>query len=68
MAILGATDVLMEVVLYGCIGVLAGAFHARLAGTKKATVVLNYVACTVYVVLAVVIITEFLMTKPFPAA
>jgi threonine/homoserine/homoserine lactone efflux protein len=68
MAMLGATDVVMEIILYGCIGVLAGAFHARMAGTKKATVVLNYVACTVYFVLAVVIVAEFLMTKPFSAA
>jgi threonine/homoserine/homoserine lactone efflux protein len=52
MAVLGAIDVLMEIVLYGCIGILAGSFHARLTGSTKATTTLNYIACTVYVVLA----------------
>lgn len=52
MAMLGAINVLMEVVLYGGIGILAGTFHARFMGAAKATVVLNYVAATVYVILA----------------
>ncbi|QFZ18777.1 LysE family translocator [Saccharothrix syringae] len=52
MGVLGAVNVLTEVVLYGTIGVLAGSFHARFTGESKATAVLNYVACAVYVVLA----------------
>ncbi|WP_437035152.1 LysE family translocator [Streptomyces sp. enrichment culture] len=61
MAVLGAINVLMEVVLYGCIGMLSGFFHARLTGSTKATVALNYVACAVYVVLAAVIVVEILL-------
>ena len=37
MAMLGAINVLMEVVLYGGIGILAGTFHARFMGAAKAT-------------------------------
>ncbi|MFI8191244.1 LysE family translocator [Streptomyces sp. NPDC085946] len=61
MALLGAIDILMEVILYGGIGVLAGFFHARLVDSTKATAVLNYLACTVYVVLAGTIFVEFLL-------
>ncbi|WP_020135959.1 LysE family translocator [Streptomyces sp. 351MFTsu5.1] len=61
MAILGAIDILMEVILYGSVGVLAGYFQARLAGSTKATAVLNYMACTVYVVLAGTITGEILL-------
>ncbi|GAA3503281.1 LysE family translocator [Streptomyces prasinosporus] len=61
MAVLGAINVLMEVVLYGCIGVLSGFFHARLVGSTKVTAVLNYAACTVYIVLATAIIIEILL-------
>lgn len=61
MGILGAIDILMEVILYGSIGVLAGYFQARLAGSTKATAVLNYMASTVYVVLAATITGEILL-------
>ncbi|MFB7029462.1 MULTISPECIES: LysE family translocator [unclassified Streptomyces] len=61
MAVLGAINVLMEVVLYGCAGVLSGFFHARLTGSTKATAVLNYAASGVYVVLAVAISVEVLL-------
>ncbi|MFF9607218.1 LysE family translocator [Streptomyces sp. NPDC014684] len=61
MAVLGAIDILMEVILYGCIGVLAGFFHARLVDSTKATAVLNYSACTVYVALAGTIFGEVLL-------
>ncbi|MFJ4948482.1 LysE family translocator [Streptomyces sp. NPDC088760] len=61
MAILGAIDILMEVILYGCIGILAGFFHARLVDSTRATAVLNYIACTVYVVLAGTIFGELLL-------
>jgi threonine/homoserine/homoserine lactone efflux protein len=52
MAMLGAVDILMEIILYGCIGILAGSFHARLVGSTKATTVLNYIASAVYIALA----------------
>ncbi|MFJ7150867.1 LysE family translocator [Streptomyces sp. NPDC100445] len=61
MALLGAIDIGMEVVLYGSIGVLSGFFHARLVDSTRATAVLNYIACAVYVVLAVTIFTEILL-------
>ncbi|MER5373376.1 LysE family translocator [Streptomyces sp. NPDC002553] len=63
MAILGAIDILMEIILYGGIGVLAGFFQARLVGSTKATAVLNYIACAVYVVLAVTICGEIVVTR-----
>lgn len=61
MALLGAINVLMEIILYGCIGVLAGSFHARLTGSTKATAVLNYAASAVYIVLATAIFVEVLL-------
>ncbi|MDH6521493.1 threonine/homoserine/homoserine lactone efflux protein [Streptomyces sp. SAI-135] len=61
MTVLGAINVLMEVLLYGSIGVLAGFFHARLTGSTKATTALNYSACAVYVVLAAAITVEILL-------
>ncbi|MER5717406.1 LysE family translocator [Streptomyces sp. NPDC002132] len=61
MVALGAINVLMEMILYGCIGVLAGFFHERLTDSRKATVVLNYAACAVYVVLAAAITVEILL-------
>jgi threonine/homoserine/homoserine lactone efflux protein len=64
MAVLGVINVLMEVILYGCIGVLSGFFQARLTGSTKATAVLNYAACTVYVVLATAITVEILLARP----
>ncbi len=61
MTILGAINVLMEIILYGSIGILSGFFHARLTGSTKATAVLNYTACTVYVALAAAITVEILL-------
>ena len=61
LAMLGAVNVLTEVVLYGGLGVFAGAFHARLDRSRKSTAVLNYIACLVYVGLAIAIVTEVLM-------
>ncbi|WP_017586212.1 LysE family translocator [Nocardiopsis ganjiahuensis] len=58
LAMLGAVDVLVEMVLYGGVGVLAGSFHARLSGSSKAVAVLNYAASAVYFVLATAIIAE----------
>lgn len=60
LALLGAVNVLAEVVLYGAIGLLAGAFHSRFIGTRGAGAVLNYIAGGVYLVLAIVVVTELL--------
>lgn len=57
---LGAVNVLMEVVLYGTIGVLAGVFQARLLGSRTVVAVSNYVAGAVYLVLAGVVAVEVL--------
>jgi threonine/homoserine/homoserine lactone efflux protein len=61
MAFLGAVDILMEIVLYGGIGVLSGAFHTRLLNSTKATATLNYAACSVYVVLAATIFSDVML-------
>ena len=47
-----------EVLLYGTVGVLAGVFHSRFRGSRKAGVVFSYIAGAVYVVLAGVIAAE----------
>lgn len=60
LAMLGAVNVATEVALYGSIGVLAGYFHSRFHGRKRAGVTLTYLAAAVYVVLAVVIAAETL--------
>ncbi|MDL5198714.1 LysE family translocator [Streptomyces sp. ALI-76-A] len=61
MTLLGAINVLMEVILYGCIGLLSGFFQARVTGSTKATAALNYAACSVYIVLASAITLEILL-------
>jgi len=58
LAMLGAVNVLTEVVLYGAIGVLAGSLHARLTGSRRAASAVSLVAGTVYVALAVAIVVE----------
>lgn len=58
MALLGGVDVLIELIIYGAVGLFAGVFHMRFAGNRKATVLLNYTACAVYILLAGVVIVE----------
>ncbi|MFC7485867.1 LysE family translocator [Knoellia sp. CPCC 206453] len=60
LALLGAVNVLAEVVLYGTIGLLAGTFHSRFSGSRGASAALNYIAGGVYLVLALVVVTELL--------
>ena len=60
LAMLGAVNVLSEVLLYGSIGVLAGAFHSRFMGSRRAGAALSYLAGAVYVALAFVIAAELL--------
>lgn len=58
LAMLGAVNVLTEVLLYGGIGMLAGGLHSRFGGARGASAVLSYVAGAVYLALAIVILTE----------
>ncbi|MDJ0363463.1 LysE family translocator [Rhodococcus sp. H29-C3] len=58
MALLGAIDVLIEVILYGGIGLLAGVFQSRFMASEKATSILNYAAGAVYLGLAASILVE----------
>lgn len=58
LALLGAVNVAMEVILYGAIGVLAGSFSARFQGSDKGTSVLSYIAGAVYLVLAGIAIAD----------
>ncbi|MBD8518899.1 LysE family translocator [Plantibacter sp. CFBP 8804] len=58
LAMLGAVNVGMEVLLYGAIGVGAGVFHSRFSESPRAGAVLHYVAAAVYIVLALTIIGE----------
>lgn len=60
LAMLGAVNVLTEVLLYGTIGVLAGAFHSRFRRSRRAGAVLSYLAGAVYLVLAGVVLAEVL--------
>lgn len=60
MALLGTVNVCTEFLLYGSIGVLAGTFHQRFTSSPKASATLNYLAATVYAVLASVIAIDAL--------
>lgn len=60
MALLGGVDVLIELIIYGAVGLLAGVFHMRFAENRKATVLLNYIACAVYTLLAGVVIVDLI--------
>lgn len=59
MAMLGAVNILSEVVLYGSLGLLAGLFHSRFMRASNATFVLNLAAAAVYFLLATFIILDF---------
>lgn len=61
LALLGAVNVATELVLYGTIGVLAGAFHARFTNSRRAGAILNYVAAAVYALLAGCIVIEAIL-------
>lgn len=60
LAMLGTVNVLIEVLLYGIIGVLAGVFHSRFSNSRSAGAVLNYIAGAVYLVLAGFVLAEVL--------
>lgn len=61
MTLLGAVNILSEVVLYGSLGLLAGVFHARFMRASNATFALNLVAATVYCLLAIVIVFDLVV-------
>ncbi|GAA4918402.1 LysE family translocator [Nesterenkonia rhizosphaerae] len=58
LAMLGAVNVLMEVILYGAIGVLAGTFNARFENSGRGGAVLSYIAAAVYLGLAGVALAD----------
>lgn len=66
LAMLGAVNVLMELILYGTIGVLAGVFSARFNGSGSAGTVLNYIAGAVYATLACLILAELVSSYVIP--
>ncbi|GAA1165439.1 LysE family transporter [Nesterenkonia sandarakina] len=66
LAMLGAVNVMMEVVLYGAIGLLAGTFNARFASSGKGRAVLSYMAGAVYLVLAGVAVADVVSAGFFP--
>lgn len=58
LALLGAVNVLTEVILYGAMGLLAGTFHARFAQSARSTTLLNRLAGMVYLALATIVLVE----------
>ncbi|WP_309132585.1 LysE family translocator [Brevibacterium sp.] len=60
MAMLGILDVLIELVLYGAVGLFAARFHTRLAADGRAGMVLSIIACAVYLLLAGAVIVDLL--------
>ncbi|MFG6444489.1 LysE family translocator [Microbacterium sp. P07] len=64
LAMLGTVNVLMEVVLYGAVGLMAGTLRARFARSKRAAPLLHYLAAGVYFILAVLVIAETLASLP----
>lgn len=60
LAMLGAVNILTEVLLYGTIGVLAGSLHSHFETSPRATTALNYIAGTVYLALASVVVADVL--------
>lgn len=61
LAMLGAVNVLTEVLLYGTIGVMAGVFHSRFTSSRTAGATLRYIASAVYLVLAGAVVAELLV-------
>ncbi len=58
LAMLGAVNVATEVVLYGAVGVCAGTLNSRFVNRPGAQATLSYLAATVYLALAALIIVE----------
>lgn len=60
LALLGGIDVIIEMILYGSVGVLAGVFHTRFDEESKVATALNIIACIVYFLLAAIVILDLL--------
>lgn len=60
LSLLGAVNVLTEVVLYGGVGLVAGTFNVRFSGQRKSVVALNVFASTVYLALSAAIMAELM--------
>lgn len=63
LAMLGAVNVATEVLLYGAIGLLAGAFAARFAQNRRASRHLQQFAGAVYLLLALAIVVDTVRTQ-----
>lgn len=64
LAVLGAVTVLMELLLYGTVGVLAGVLNTRLQDSRRTTTALHYLAAGVYLALAIVVTVEIIAALP----
>ena len=60
MFFLGLVDAIVEVLLYGAIGILAGGASAKLVNNSKASFWLNIIAAIVYLLIAIFIVFELL--------
>lgn len=60
LAMLGAVNVLVEVFLYGSLGLLAGTFHLRSEGSGRASALVSYIAGVVYVSLGGAVLADVL--------
>lgn len=60
LALLGGIDILIELILYGTVGVLAGVFHSHFEGNPRTAKLLNCIACIVYLLLSAVVIVDLL--------
>lgn len=63
LAMLGAVNVATEMVLYGSLGMFAGAFNSRFAKRRNSQALLNYVASAVYAGLAAVVVAEVVVSS-----
>ncbi|OUE29596.1 Homoserine/homoserine lactone efflux protein [Clavibacter michiganensis] len=63
LAMLGAINVLTEFLLYGSLGVFAARFSERFKSNGRAQFIINCIAGSVFVGLAVFIVVEILVTR-----
>lgn len=60
LALLGIVDILIELILYGAVGVLAGVFHSHFEENSRIAMLLNCIACIVYLLLSAIVIIDLL--------
>ncbi|GGE75715.1 LysE family translocator [Nesterenkonia cremea] len=63
MFMLGAVNVMSEVLLYGTLGLLAGSLHSKFTNSSKAPIVLNIIAGSVYLLLAIIIVVNLILSR-----